>query len=1175
MATECLLPRLIVPNMRCSKCGFDNRQGRKFCAECGAPFTSRCAKCGAVNEPNEKFCGECGASLTLSAQLATGQPLQAPLVGPSIRVTSELAEAEAKVFGFDGERKTVTALFADIKGSMELMENLDPEEARAIVDPALKLMFDVVHRYDGYIVQSTGDGIFALFGAPAAHEDHPQRAVYAALRLQEEIHRYSAKLREAGNLPIEARVGINTGEVVVRSLATGEGNIEYTSIGHSTSLASRMQALAPTGSIATTDATRKLCEGYFNFRALGPTRVRGVSEPLDVFEVTGLGPLRTHFQVSARRGLTRFVGRQRELQALEHAYELAKGGRGQIVAAVAEPGVGKSRLFFEFKLLLQSDSMVLETFSVSHGKASAYLPVIDLLHGYFGIEPDDTTRKRREKVAGKITMLDRPLGDSLPYVFNLLGIVEGDDELAQMDGQVKKRRTLDSIKRILLRESLDQHLVVIFEDLHWIDEQTQEFLDLLADSIGTARILLLVNYRPEYSHQWNSKTYYSQLRLDALMHESAEEMLDALLTSSVPVVPATTSSSENWGADGQAGDRVREGDLITLKRLIIAKAEGTPFFMEEIIHGLFEQGALVRNGVTKLARPLTQIVIPTTVQAVLASRIDRLPAKEKQLLQILAVLGREFEWRLVQKMTNQPDSELESMVADLQGGEFIYEQPTAGDIRYTFKHALTQEVAYNSLLNERRKQLHEQAGQALEGILGVQLDDHLNQLAHHYSHSGNTLKAVEYLRLAGRQAVQRSANTEAITHLNAALALLSNLPATIETTRQELDLQIVLGVASLITRGWAAPEVETAYARARQICEQLGDDHQLTTIVYGLWQNATTAGELSAAFELAEELMTIAERRKDPTFLLVANFAVGMIAYYQGHFAQARDHADTGLSLYNRDVHRPLAFIYGQDLADSCQVVAGWSLWSLGFPEQALKRSQKALDGAQQSFHAFSSAVALVLAAIINHFCRDVGATEEYGRKLTLLCEQHGILFFQAWGMMFQGWAAAEQGRIEDGLRLMRDGLIAARRTGAKIWETLWLALQVQACNAIGQFDEAFSLLSEALTQVERRGECFYEAELYRLKGQLILRRTDPLGTPSPTDEAELQFQHAIAIARQQQGKSLELRATVSLARLLRDTGRREEARMMLGEIYNWFTEGFDSADLKEAKTLLDELCAG
>jgi len=679
--------------MRCAKCGSDNREGRRFCAKCAAPLAHLCPKCGASNEPGEDFCGECAAPL--------GQP-QAVSSKRSSASPVRIAETPAPE-NLDGERKTVTALFADIKGSTALMEELDPEAAHAIIEPVLRLMIEAVHRYEGYVARSTGDGIFALFGAPVAHEDHPQRALYAALRLQEELKRYAARLREAGELPIEARVGVNTGEVVAYTVET-DGKVEYRLVGHTANLASRMEALAPTGSITISEDTRRLVEGYFQLKALGPTKIQGLSEPVNVYEVTGLGPLRTRLQRAAGRGLTKFVGREREMETLKHTAGQARSGHGQIVAAMAEPGVGKSRLYFEFKATSQSGWMVLETFSVSHGKASAYLPVLDLLQGYFKIAGEDDQRTRREKVNGRIVTLDAGLEDTRPYLFSLLGIVEGEDPLGQMEGQVKKRRTLEAIKRILLRESINQPLMVIFEDLHWIDEQTQEFLSLLADAIGTAKILLLVNYRPEYSHQWGSKTYYTQLRLDSLGKESAEEMLSALL------------------GDGK--------DLIPLKRLIIDRTEGTPFFMEEIVQALFEDGVLQRNGVVKLAKSMNAVKVPATVQAILAARIDRLPPEEKELLQTLAVIGREFALSLIRLVSEgSKEDELERKLATLQMAEFIYEQPATGDVEYIFKHALTQEVASNSVLVERRQQLHGRMGLALEALYSSAIEEHLAERA--------------------------------------------------------------------------------------------------------------------------------------------------------------------------------------------------------------------------------------------------------------------------------------------------------------------------------------------------------------------------------------------------------------------------------------------------------------
>jgi len=512
----------------------------------------------------------------------------------------------------------------------------------------LQLMMAAVHRYGGYVAQSTGDGIFALFGAPVAHEDHPQRALHAALAMQEELRRYADRLRNEGKIPIEARVGVNTGEVVVRTIETG-GHTEYTPVGHVTNLAARMQTAAPEGSIAASEATQRLCEGYFEFRALGPTAIKGLNAPVEVYEVVRAGPLRTHFQLAARRGLTRFVGRERELEQMKCALELARSGHGQLIAVVAEAGTGKSRLFYEFKAALPAESKLLEAFSVSHGKASAWLPVLELLRGYFGLRDADDPTTRREKVCSALAALDPVLGEVLPYLLGLLGIQEGADPLAEMDAQIRRRRTLEAIKRIILRESLEHALVVIFEDLHWIDSETQALLDLLAASGAGARLLLLVNYRPEYRHEWSGRGHYLQLRLDPLGGENAAAMLATLLGGSAELAP--------------------------LKRLIAERTGGNPFFIEEMVQALFDEGALVRNGAVKVARSLSQLRLPPTVQGILASRIDRLSAEQKELLQTLAVIGRESPLGLIKKVASTSDARLERMLADLQTSEFIYEQP--------------------------------------------------------------------------------------------------------------------------------------------------------------------------------------------------------------------------------------------------------------------------------------------------------------------------------------------------------------------------------------------------------------------------------------------------------------------------------------------------------------------
>jgi class 3 adenylate cyclase len=502
------------------------------------------------------------------------------------RIRAEQAVLEARS-PTDGERKTITALFADLKGSTALIEGLDPEEARAIIDPALQLMMDAVHRYEGYVAQALGDGIFALFGAPLAHEDHPQRALYAALRMQEELHRYGDQVRLRHGVPLAMRVGVNTGEVVVRSIRKDDLHTDYVPVGHSTNLAARMEQMATPGSILITEYTRRLVEGYFALKALGAAEIKGVDAPLQVYEVLGAGPLRTRLQISARRGLTRFIGRQNELEQMQRALEQAKAGRGQIVGVRGEPGLGKSRLFYEFKLTALSGCLVLEAYSVSHGKASPYLPLIELLKSYCEITPEDDERKRREKITGKVLTLDRSLEDTLPYLFALLGIEEQPSPLQQMDPQIRRKRTFDTLKKLFLRESLNQPLLLIFEDLHWIDSETQGFLDALSEGIASAKILLLVNYRPEYRHEWGQKTYYTQLRLAPFGTAEAEEFLAELLGKSQYSLPI--------------GERARvrgmEENFHALKQLILEKTEGTPFFMEEIVQELFERGVLSRDAV--------------------------------------------------------------------------------------------------------------------------------------------------------------------------------------------------------------------------------------------------------------------------------------------------------------------------------------------------------------------------------------------------------------------------------------------------------------------------------------------------------------------------------------------------------------------------------------------------
>jgi class 3 adenylate cyclase/tetratricopeptide (TPR) repeat protein len=1056
-----------------------------------------------------------------------------------------MTPAEVSALATDGERKTVTALFADIKGSTELEQDLDPEEARAIIDPALKLMIDAVRRYDGYIVQSTGDGIFALFGAPVAHEDHPQRALYAAIRMQEEIRRYADRLRADGRAPIQIRVGVNTGEVVVRSIATGAGHVEYTPIGHTTNLASRMQTLADPGATAISESTRRMVEGYFTLKPLGPARIKGVTDRVNLYEVTGLGPLRTRLQRSAGRGFTKFVGRDREMDAMRHAAARAKSGHGQIVAEMAEAGVGKSRLLFEFKATTTAGWMVLEAFSVSHGKASSYLPLIDLLHIYFKIASNDDQRTRREKIAGRIAILDRTLEDTIPYLYGLIGIAEDPDPLAQMDAHIRKRGTLDAIKRILLRESLNQPLMLIFEDLHWIDDETQALLNILADSIATTKMLLLVNYRPEYSHQWGSKTYYTQLRLDPLGRESADEMLQSLL-----------------------GDNPQLGPL---KRLIIAKTEGNPFFMEETVEALIDDGALVRDGVTaRLTRPLADLKIPPTVRAILAARIDRLSPADKDLLQTLAVLGKEFPLGLVRAVVSVSAAELAQMLDHLQLSEFIYEQPAFSDIEYTFKHALTQEVAYNSILIERRKTLHERIGAAIGELFKNSLEDHLSELADHYSRSSNIEKAVECQANAARRELSQSGYQGALHRLENAIELFAKLPDSSERAELELDLQIDYGAALLVTKGWWVPEAGKAFSRARELCRHKEEDPRLYRVLTGLHSFYLVRGEHPTALAYVDELIALAARFRNDAIQADAHLLLGFSKFFMGEFADAHSSLELCIGCHARQSH--LTVLVGaadQDPFMSALCYDAMTLWMLGYPDQATKRSDESLDRARELGSAFSLTWCLSQLGMYYTIRRDFDAAEKTTIEGLSLARKHGLAFLEAQLLAYRLIGSAAQGKFGQTVDPASSGS-GYSEVGYELAHTWARPILAQGFAGVGQLDAALALIAQSADLVEKNQERYVESEVHRIKAELTLLNAKDVRASASA--AELSFTKAIEVARMQRAKSLQLRATIGLARLLRDTDRQDQARASLSEIYNQFTEGLNTPDLKEAKSLLESI---
>ncbi len=873
----------------------------------------------------------------------------------------------------------------------------------------------------------------------------------------------------------------------------------------------------------------------------GPTRVKGVSEPVNIYEVTGLGPLRTRLQRSASRGLSKFVGREREIEALKHAAGQAKLGHGQVVAAMADAGTGKSRLYHEFKLIAQSDWMVVEAFSVSHGKATAYLPVLELLRNYLRLAVEDDLRTRREKVTGRVLALDRTLEDTLPYLFALLGLSEGDTTLEQMDAQIRRRRMHEAIKRILMRESLNQPLMLIFEDLHWIDSETQTLLNLMVDSVGTARILLLVNYRPEYQHQWGNRTFYTQLRLDPLGRDSADEMLASLLGA----------------APG----------LDALKRLIIQRTEGNPFFMEESVQVLLDEGALVRNGEVKLARPLSELKIPPTVQAILAARIDRLPPAAKDLLQTLSVIGKDFTLALAKGVTGKSQEQLEPILAELQLGEFIYEQPAFGGAEYTFKHALTHEVTYNSVLGEQRRVTHERAAHAIESIYAEQLDDHLSELAHHFLLSNDATKALHYTQLAARQDLDRAAYGEASSMLEAALKLLEKTPDGVERMRNELELRGIESTLAFVLYGASSPQRERTIRRLCELAEKVGQGDQLVRSLINLVQFHFTKGESSdSGLELARRCLDLAQASNDPRLLTDAYWSVGMLAESCGKLSESSLNYENARRQLER-VDRGFS-VWGLSWECALSAHAAPALQLLGRSGDAIRLAEEALRRAHESTHLFSLGHAL--SCVGGWLCRirrepQLGLT--YADETIALAEEHGFAEWLPWGRFHRGWALSELWQLEEGIAGMEAGIAGFGQLGGVPRQQYTIAMLASAYARSGRIEHGLAMLEGAIAHAEHSGEKVDLAEMLRLKGEMILLR-DPLGGV----EAERCYRAAIELAREQQARWWELRATVSLARLMSDTNRRDEARAMLSGIYNWFTDGFDTADLKDAKALLARL---
>jgi predicted ATPase/class 3 adenylate cyclase len=1007
----------------------------------------------------------------------------------------------------------VTVLFADLKGSMELLADRDPEDARQLLDPVLERMMAAVHRYEGTVNQVLGDGIMALFGAPIAHEDHAVRACYAALAMQEVIRRYSAEVCRTHGIEVQIRVGLHSGEVVVRAIGN-DLHMDYSAIGQTTHLAARMEQLGTPGSILLTAETLQLAEGLVQVKSLGPVPVKGLSHPVEVFELAGAGPTRTRLQAYAARELTRFVGRQAELEAVRQALEQAGAGHGQLVAVIGEPGVGKTRLFYEFIRSHRTHGwLLLEGHAVSYGKATPYLPVRDLLKAYFQLEARDDERRIREKVTGELLTLDEAFGPTLPALLALLDVPVEDRQWLALDSPQRRQQTLDALKRLLLRESQVQPLLVVCENLHWIDTETQAFLDSLVESLPTARILLLVNYRPEYQHAWGSKTYYTQLRLDPLPPMSAEALLQALL-----------------------GD---DAGLEPLTRVLIERTEGNPFFLEESVRTLVETQVLIGEpGAYRLGQPLLTIRVPATVQAVLAARMDRLPAWEKTLLQTAAVIGKDVSFLLLQAIAELPEEALRGTVTHLQAAEFLYEASLFPEFEYTFKHALTQEVAYGSLLQDRRRALHARIVGAIERLYSDRIDAQVERLAYHALRGEVWGKALTYFRQAGAKAAARSAHWEAVGCFEQALVALQHLPEHQDTWEQAIDLRFSLRNA-LLPLGEHKRTFDHLRA-AETLAEARNDQQRLGRAFAYLAEAFRMTGELDRAVESGERALALATALGDFALQVMATFFVGTAYYDLGDYRRAVDCLSRNVEALAEDLIRERFGMTGLPSVMS-RVWLVSCLAELGAFAEGAARGEEAARIAESADHPFSLTQAyLGLGGLYLHKGDLPKAIPVLERSLGL-CQVANIRSWFPSVAAALGYAYTLAGRVAEALPLLQQAVEQDASRGLSAGHSRRVAYLSEASLRAGCMDEAATLARRALAFARAFKAQGYEAYALRLLGEIHAYRDPPEVEP-----AEIHYRQALALAEELGMRPLQDHCHRGLGTLYLKTAQREQARAEL-----------------------------
>jgi len=1119
--------------MKCTKCQFENPEGIKFCGGCGVKLERICPRCNSSNPPEFKFCGECGNNLILASEhipkdLSFNEKVDKIQRYLPKGLTERILSQRDRI---EGERKQVTVMFCDMEGFTGFVKKVGPEEAYGIMDQIYETLIHKVHDYEGTVNELTGDGIMALFGAPIALEDAPQRAIRSA----HSIHREMARLREKMKrekqliLPLKMRIGIHTGPVVVGTLGN-DLRVEFKAVGDTVNLASRIEGLAEPGTTYVTEETFKLAEELFQFEAMGEKEVKGREEPVNVYRVIAPRTRRTRFDVSAERGLTAFVGRERELELLLDGLERSKEGRGQAFSIVSEAGVGKSRLLYEFrKAVANEDVTFLEGRCHSYSCAVAYHLHIETLKANFDIHEGDGDFEIREKVKKGLQELGADDASTLPYLLELLAVKDSGIEKMPMNPEVRKNRIIEAFKRIILKGSQVRPLILAYEDLHWVDKSSEELLKYILESIPGARVLLIFTYRPRFIHTWGGKSYHSQVNLNRLSNRESLVMASHLLGT----------------------DRID----VDLEELILEKAEGVPFFIEELIKSLKDLRVIERkdNGY-RIVKDFKEVIIPSTIQDVIMARVDSLSEGLKSFLQKGSVVGREFNYELIKMVSNLPEQELLSNLSVLKDSELLYERGIYPQSTYIFKHALTQEVAYNSLLLKKRKEIHEEIGRALEALHPDGLEERYELLAYHYAHSANTDKAVQYLDLANHKAIKLNALEEANAYFNDAMALLDILPETEENRQRRISLLSSQKEAFMLLL--KIPEYYDLLTRFEPTASGLGNRELLGAFYGSLGHCHFTFGHYDQAIET---LTKAAELSEDAGNAEDAGHAYTYLAW---------SHVDRGdfervVALKEEVLHKiEQRFNLRWYVRSLCAASRAYSY--LGLWEEAVEESQKALSVAEKfSDHSLISNAARDL-SIAYAWKGDLELAVEYGE---LAVQKAPTPMDRAWAQRSLGWALCRAREPNQGIKLLTDVLPIFRAGRFIAAEIILLCFLGEGYFLAGEDHKAKETLEEGLEISDRCGARYFVGFTHRLLGEIALK-TNP-------SQAEPHLEHSITILGKIKAENELALAYADYGRLHKKQGQVAQARKYLTKALEIFERLGTLIEPDKAREELAELPEG